>query len=140
MPPQGYDLRIVVAAGRVVGAVYRVAAPGEWRTNIALGGVRRPVADPPRAAAVLALAAAHAVGIDLAGVDLLPDGEGGWVVAELNGAVEFTQEYAAWGDIFGEVSALLAWEARDRLARVAGPSGAAERPCRRCYTLARAAA
>jgi [lysine-biosynthesis-protein LysW]---L-2-aminoadipate ligase len=118
VPPQGYDLRIVVAAGRVVGAVYRVAAPGEWRTNIALGGVRRPVADPPRAAAALALAAAQAIGIDLAGVDLLPDGEGGWVVAELNGAVEFTQEYAAWGDIFGEVSALLAWEARDRLGRV----------------------
>jgi [lysine-biosynthesis-protein LysW]---L-2-aminoadipate ligase len=117
VPPQGYDLRIVVAAGRVVGAVYRVAAPGEWRTNVALGGVRRPVSDPPRSAAALALAAAEAVGIDLAGVDLLPDGEGGWLVAELNGAVEFTQEYAAWGDIFAETAALLAWSARDRLLR-----------------------
>ena len=117
VPPQGYDLRIVVAAGRVAGAVYRVAAPGEWRTNVALGGVRRPVSDPPRAAAALALEAARAVGIDLAGVDLLPDGEGGWVVAELNGAVEFTQEYAAWGDIFAETAALLAWAARERLER-----------------------
>jgi RimK family alpha-L-glutamate ligase len=117
VPPQGYDLRIVVAAGRVVGAVYRVAAPGEWRTNIALGGVRRAVTEPPRTAAALAIEAAEAAGIDLAGVDLLPDGRGGWVVAELNGAVEFTHEYAPWGDIFGEAATILASAAQDRLAR-----------------------
>jgi [lysine-biosynthesis-protein LysW]---L-2-aminoadipate ligase len=115
--PQGYDLRIIVVAGRVVGAVYRVAAPGEWRTNIALGGVRRPVAEPPRSAAALAIEAATAAGIDLAGVDLLPDGRGGWVVVELNGAVEFTEEYAAWGDIFSETAAILAAAARDQLER-----------------------
>jgi [lysine-biosynthesis-protein LysW]--L-2-aminoadipate ligase len=115
--PQGYDIRIIVVAGRVVGAVYRVAAPGEWRTNIALGGVRRPVAEPPRSAAALAIEAATAAGIDLAGVDLLPDGRGGWVVVELNGAVEFTEEYAAWGDIFSETAAILAAAARDQLER-----------------------
>ncbi len=137
VPPQGYDLRIVVAAGRVVGAAYRVAAPGEWRTNVALGGVRRPVADPPRAAAALALEAARAVGTDLAGVDLLPDGEGGWVVAELNGAVEFTQEYAAWGDIFAETAAILAWSARERLERAASsePSSEPETAPRHAATL-----
>ena len=79
--PQGYDLRILVAGGRIVGAVYRVAPEGEWRTNVALGGVRRPVLDPPRAAASVALAAAQAIGAALVGVDLLPDGFGGWVVA-----------------------------------------------------------
>jgi [lysine-biosynthesis-protein LysW]---L-2-aminoadipate ligase len=115
--PQGYDLRIIVVAGRVVGAVYRVAAPGEWRTNIALGGVRRPVAEPPRSAAALAIDAATAAGIDLAGVDLLPDGRGGWVVVELNGAVEFTEEYASWGDIFSETAEILATHARDQLER-----------------------
>lgn len=114
VPPQGYDLRIVVAAGCVVGAVYRIAAEGEWRTNVALGGVRQPVSEPPREAAALALAAVAATGAALAGVDLLPDGRGGWTVAELNGAVEFTREYAPWGDVFEETARLLAREAHER--------------------------
>jgi [lysine-biosynthesis-protein LysW]--L-2-aminoadipate ligase len=114
VPPQGYDLRVVVAAGRVVGAVYRIAAEGEWRTNVALGAVRRAVSEPPREAAAIALAAAAATGADLAGVDLLPDGRGGWTVAELNGAVEFTRAYAPWGDVFEETARLLAREVHER--------------------------
>lgn len=114
VPPLGYDLRIVVADERAVGAAYRVAAPGEWRTNVALGGVRRPVSEPPRAAAALAVEAARSIGAVLVGVDLLPDGEGGWVVAELNGAVEFTKEYASWTDVFAETAVILGSAARDR--------------------------
>lgn len=114
VPPQGYDLRILVAAGRVVGAVSRVAAPGEWRTNIALGGVRRPVLEPPPEAASLAVAAAAAVGGSLVGVDLLPDGHGRWKVLELNGAVEFTREYAPGADVFADTARTLVQAVFDR--------------------------
>jgi RimK family alpha-L-glutamate ligase len=119
VPPQGSDLRIVVAGGAVVGAIQRVAKKGEWRTNVALGARRHPV-DPPSFACMLAVEAAAASGADLIGIDLLPDGEGGWVILELNGAVEFTREYSLDRDPFVAAS----WE----LARVAlgcplGPAG-----------------
>jgi [lysine-biosynthesis-protein LysW]---L-2-aminoadipate ligase len=100
VPPVGEDLRIVVAGGTVVGAVRRVAAPGEWRTNVALGATRHAVT-PSAEARDLALAAARAIEADLVGVDLLPTPDGGHVVIELNGAVEFNEEYALdGGDVF----------------------------------------
>jgi RimK family alpha-L-glutamate ligase len=92
VPPLGWDLRIVVAGGRVVGAARRVAAPGEWRTNVALGARSEP-AEPPPLARTLALEAAAAIRGDLVGIDLLPLGEG-FVVSEVNGAVDFRPRYA----------------------------------------------
>jgi RimK family alpha-L-glutamate ligase len=92
VPPLGWDLRIVVAGGRVVGAARRVAAPGEWRTNVALGARSEPVT-PPSLAQTLALEAAAAIRGDLVGIDLLPLGEG-FVVSEVNGAVDFKPRYA----------------------------------------------
>ncbi len=119
VPPLGRDLRIVVAAGQVVGAVERVEAAGEWRTNVALGGVRRPTR-PPEAARQLALAAAALSGAHLVGIDLLPTREGGWVVLELNGAVEFNSEYSLDGDVFAAAAdALVALAVRPRHAAVA---------------------
>jgi [lysine-biosynthesis-protein LysW]---L-2-aminoadipate ligase len=97
VPPLGHDLRIVVAGGDVIGAVKRVARPGEWRTNVALGAMRARV-DPSPAACEIAIAAATAIGADLVGVDLLPVGPGQHVVLELNGAVDFAPVYGT--DVF----------------------------------------
>ena len=111
VPPQGFDVRVVVAGGRIVGAARRVAARGEWRTNIALGG-RRERVTPPAATQVLALAAARVAGADLIGVDLLPTSDG-WTILELNGAVEFTAEYSLGRNVFAAVADELAGAARE---------------------------
>jgi [lysine-biosynthesis-protein LysW]--L-2-aminoadipate ligase len=103
VPPAGHDLRLLVAGGRVVGAVRRVAPPGEWRTNVSLGAVRRPVQPQPGACG-LAIAAARAAGADLAGVDLIPRPDGSFAVLEVNGAPEFTAAYSLDGrDVFEAV-------------------------------------
>jgi [lysine-biosynthesis-protein LysW]---L-2-aminoadipate ligase len=116
VPPQGEDLRLLVAGETVVGAVRRIAPPGEWRTNVALGATRHPVKPGPEVCA-LAVAAARAIEADLVGVDLLPAPGGKHVVIELNGAVEFNEQYAFdGGDVFEQaMTALL----RDAVAAVA---------------------
>jgi RimK family alpha-L-glutamate ligase len=113
VPPLGHDLRVLVAAGKVVGAIKRVAAPGEWRTNIALGGTRMPVVPPP-AACELAIAAAAAIGADLVAVDLLPTGPGRFCIIELNGAADFGMEYSLGVNVFDAVLEALAHAARGK--------------------------
>ena len=104
--PRGYDLRLVIAGGRVVGAVKRVAAAGEWRTNVALGARREPM-QPPADACEIAVAAAAAMDGALVGVDLLPADVGTWVVLELNGAVDFNSAYSLDDDVFTAATAAL---------------------------------
>jgi len=100
------DLRVLVADSRPVGASARVSAPGEWRTNTSLGG-RLESVDASDDALQLAVAATRALGIDLAGVDLLPC-PGGWTVLEVNGAAEFDERYALPGrDVYDDVAAAL---------------------------------
>ena len=106
LPLAGFDLRLIVAGGKVVGAAERVARPGEWRTNISLGGRLRS-AEPSSAAAALGVAAAEAIGIDLVGVDLAPT-DAGYVVIELNGAVDFDDRYWLEGtDVYKETAEAL---------------------------------
>ncbi len=108
VPPLGYDVRVLVAHQQVVGAVERVAAPGEWRTNVALGARRLPVVPTPHACTT-ALSAAAALGADLIGVDLLFRAPDEWVVLELNGAVDFTVDYSLNGvDVFTAAAQALA--------------------------------
>ena len=115
--PVGWDLRLVVAGDRVVGAARRSAAPGEWRTNVSLGARVEPVQAPPLAR-TLALAAIRAVRLDLAGVDLLPTRHG-FVVLEVNGAVDFRPLYAPGRDVFRDTVLALLAAARARRAPAA---------------------
>ena len=80
----GRDLRAFVVGGRVIGAVERVAAAGEWRTNVSLGG-RATAVTLPDEWLTHAVRAAAVVGADYAGVDLLPSVDGGVFVLEVNG-------------------------------------------------------
>ena len=106
VPPRGHDLRLLVAGGRVVGAIRRRARPGEWRTNFSLGGSLERVV-PSLAARALALSAAAAVGGEFVGVDLLPATDG-YRVVEVNGAVDFEPSYALPGeDVYGSIAAAL---------------------------------
>jgi ribosomal protein S6--L-glutamate ligase len=104
--PTGNDLRLVVAGEKVVGCAARRARPGEWRTNAALGAVVEPAFAEP-AASDLAIAATRILGLDLAGVDLLPRDDG-YVVIEVNGAVEFRPFYSPTTDVFAAAMAGLA--------------------------------
>ena len=68
----GHDFRIFVLRGAVLGSMRRHATPGEWRTNVSLGGRAEPCPLDVEAAR-LAIQAARALGAEMAGVDLIPD-------------------------------------------------------------------
>jgi RimK family alpha-L-glutamate ligase len=76
------DLRLLVVAGEVAGAMERVS--DSWRANVARGARPRAVT-PSEDELGLALAAAAAVEADVAGVDVLIGSDGEGVVVEVNG-------------------------------------------------------
>jgi tetrahydromethanopterin:alpha-L-glutamate ligase len=80
----GHDYRVFVLRGEVVGVMRRHAVKGEWRTNVSLGARAERCHLEPEAELV-ALAAARAIGAEMAGVDLIPDFDRGkLVVLEVN--------------------------------------------------------
>ncbi|HEY7472185.1 MAG TPA: RimK family alpha-L-glutamate ligase [Gemmatimonadota bacterium] len=83
----GRDVRALVVGGRIVAAMRRRARSGEWRSNIHRGGAgTRADLEPEYVRA--ATSAASAIGLDVAGVDLL-EGRGGPLVAEVNASPGF---------------------------------------------------
>jgi ribosomal protein S6--L-glutamate ligase len=83
VPHPGRDLRIFVVGGRARASIERHAPPGEWRTNVVRGG-RTAAASPGRSVEEVAEAAARALRLDYAGVDLVRTGAGATVL-EVNG-------------------------------------------------------
>lgn len=77
------DIRAFVVNGRVLGAIYRVAPPGQWISNLARGG-RAALCPLSKELAEKASEAADAVGAVYCGVDLL-ETEQGLMVIEVNG-------------------------------------------------------
>ncbi|MEU6023284.1 RimK family alpha-L-glutamate ligase [Micromonospora sp. NPDC047134] len=96
VPKADRDIRVAVVGGRALGATWRRGE--DWRTNVARGAVSEPCHLGPELAR-LAVAAAAAVGADIAGVDLIEDGDGRLTVLEVNDRVEFRGFESAHGDI-----------------------------------------
>jgi ribosomal protein S6--L-glutamate ligase len=79
---KGADIRCVVVGGKVVAAMKRQAAEGEFRSNLHRGGSAEKVKISPEER-VVAVSAAKAMGLNVAGVDLLRSNHGP-VVMEVN--------------------------------------------------------
>jgi len=79
----GWDLRIFMLGGEPLAAMRRYARGGDWRTNVAQGGRTVAVA-LGESERFLAGQAAALLGVEMAGVDLLQDAAGRWLVLEVN--------------------------------------------------------
>ncbi len=77
------DIRAFVVDGKVLGAIYRLAPPGQWISNLARGG-QAALCPLNKELVETAAKAADAVGAVYCGVDLL-ETEGGLSVIEVNG-------------------------------------------------------
>lgn len=78
----GTDIRILVVGNRVVGAMKRVGAQGEFRSNLHMGGSASKVRISPEERST-ALRAAKSIGLSVCGVDILRSNHGP-VVMEVN--------------------------------------------------------
>ena len=99
------DVRALVVGGRVVAAMQRQAPLGQFRANLHRGGSARAFA-PDLAVEAAALAATAALGLDVAGVDLLLTASGP-LVLEVNASPGLEGIEAASGvDVAGAIIAL----------------------------------
>ncbi len=98
----GSDLRAFVVGNRVVAAMERTAAPGEFRSNVHRGGTASKVRLTPEERAT-AKRAARILGLNVAGVDLMRSNHGP-VVLEVNSSPGLEGIEGATGiDVAGKV-------------------------------------
>ena len=98
----GADIRAFVVGGRVVAAMERRAAPGEFRSNLHRGGTASPVKLTTKERNT-AIRAARVMGLGVAGVDLLR-AERGPVIMEVNSSPGLEGIETSTGiDVAGEI-------------------------------------
>jgi len=76
---KGADIRAFVVDGEVVGAMKRQARDGEFRSNLHRGGYAE-VVKLTRQERATAISAAKKIGLDVAGVDMLPSKRGPLII------------------------------------------------------------
>ncbi|HID05040.1 MAG TPA: RimK family alpha-L-glutamate ligase, partial [Aigarchaeota archaeon] len=82
------DIRTLVVGDEVLAAMFRYRRDGDWRTNVARGGV--PVmAYLNEELKEISLKAAEAIGGEILSVDVFEMGDGTYLVNEINGCPEF---------------------------------------------------
>ena len=102
-PERRQDVRALVIGGRVAGAMVLTPQAGEFRANFHLGSESRPVTLSAQAART-AVAAAEAVGLEIAGVDLMLLKDNRQLVIEINYAPGFRGLEQATGlDVAGTI-------------------------------------
>jgi ribosomal protein S6--L-glutamate ligase len=103
---KGSDLRALVIGGKVVGAMRRQGVEGEFRSNIHRGGNAVSIQLTPEEEQT-AIEAARALGLKVAGVDMLPSDRGP-LVLEVNSSPGLEGiEAATKLDIAGEIIAYI---------------------------------
>ena len=101
VPKPGRDIRVTVVGGRPVAAIYRYSE--HWITNTARGGKAEP-APVEGELGELAVRAAEALGLEIAGVDLFEHPEKGLLVNEVNPVPEFKNTVRVTGvDVANEM-------------------------------------
>lgn len=78
----GSDIRAIVVGGKVIAAMQRTGAEGEFRSNLHRGGSAKPIKISPEERST-AVRAAKTMGLNVCGVDMLRSNHGA-VVMEVN--------------------------------------------------------
>lgn len=102
-PGERRDLRVFLIGGKVAGAIEMTPPTGDFRSNYHISGESHAVDVSPEVAG-LALSAANALNLEIAGVDIIVPAGGNALVIELNYAPGFKGLEAATGlDIAGMI-------------------------------------
>ena len=102
----GMDIRCIVVGDKVVAAMRRQGAPGEFRSNLHRGGKAEKIRLTPEERST-AVRAAKTIGLNIAGVDILRSNHGP-VVIEINSSPGLEGIEAATGvDVAGKIIGFL---------------------------------